>query len=222
MARTPVAKSSGSSTLPVAASAATKSISKPRTKKPAKASQAEMDDRRKQVVRLRMRGLGYRSIAKILGIGHMTVKRDLEAIRDANQKRVTQFEHEQTIGECLSVFEEVELKSWEQFDAMPLGSQHGAKYLEQIQDARNNQIKLLTDIGLIRREPAKVDLRVRTEAIAHWTPEAQDLVAMAIIKAKLSPPKEPRPDRIIEAHVEPEPTEPATAGQLNKAAAMGQ
>jgi len=114
------------------------------------------------------------------------------------------------------------LKSWEQFDAMPLGSQHGAKYLEQIQDARNNQIKLLTDVGLIRKEPAKVDLRVSTAAISHWTIEAQDLVAMAIIKAKLSPPREPRPDRIIEAHAESEPTEPATAGQLNKAVAMGQ
>jgi len=222
MARTPVAKPSGSSTLPVVAgTATTKSISKSRIK-PAKASQAEMDDRRKHVIRLRMRGLGYRSIAKILGIGHMTVKRDLEAIREANQKRVTQFEHEQTIGESLSVFEEVELKAWEQFDAMPLGSQHGAKYLEQIQDARNNQIKLLTDVGLIRKEPAKLEVKVNHDAISHWTPEAQDLVAMAIIKAKLTPAKEPRPDRIIEAHVEPEPTEPASTGQINKVAAMGQ
>ncbi len=45
-----------------------------------------------------MRGLGYRSIAKILGVGHMTVKRDLEAIREYNKQRAN-VEKEQVVGD---------------------------------------------------------------------------------------------------------------------------
>lgn len=214
MPRTPVKKSNGTKALATTGRATKKVARKKKPGRPAKASQYEIDERRKQVIRLRMRGLGYRAIAKVLGVGHMTVKRDLEAVREENAKRVTRFEQEQTIGECLSVFEEIELKAWEQFDAMPLGNAHGAKYLAEIREARDRQIKLLTDVGLIRKEPNKVDVTVNTDALQHWTPEAQDIVAMAIIKTKLQAPAEPRPDRVIEAHVsEPEEKESGGNGQ---------
>ena len=71
--------------------------------RPTKASKEEITERRQHVVRLRMRGLGYRSIAKILGVGHMTVKRDLEAIREYNKQRAN-VEKEQVVGDGLSLF----------------------------------------------------------------------------------------------------------------------
>jgi len=174
---------------------------KPSGIKPAKASREEIEDRRKQVGRLRMRGLGYRSIAKLLGVGFMTVKRDLEAIREDNKKRVSAFEQEQHLGESLSVFEECELRAWQDYHEAGAGTIQRKHFLDTIQDARNNQIKLLTDVGLISKEPAKVDVRVRSELIQHWSPEAQALVAMAILKSKLPAAAEPIPDRnLIEAH----------------------
>jgi len=169
---------------------------------PAKASKEEIEDRRKQVARLRLRGLGYRSIAKILNVGHMTIKRDLEAIREENKRRVSGFEHAQMIGESLSVFEEVELRAWQDYHDADKGSVQRRQFLDVIQNARNNQIKLLTDIGLVSKEPHKVDVTVRTDAIEHWSPEAQALVAMAILKAKLSPPADPVPELVIDTTAE--------------------
>jgi len=167
-----------------------------------KASREEIEDRHKHVGRLRMRGLNYRSIAKLLGVSTMTIKRDLDAIREDNKKRVTTFESERHIGESLSVFEECELRAWQDYHEALAGTIQRKHFLDTIQNARNNQIKLLTDVGLISREPAKVDVRVKTDLIQHWSPEAQALVAMAILKSKLPPAAEPEPDRCIEAHYE--------------------
>lgn len=210
MARTPVKVVATR----MACSPATVNIPKKTQNNRPKASREEIEDRRKQVGRLRMRGLGYRSIAKLLGVGYLTIKRDLEAIREDNKKRVSAFEQEQHLGESLSVFEEVELRAWQDYHEAQGGSIQRKHFLDTIQDARNNQIKLLTDVGLVSKEPTKVDVRVKSELIQHWSPEAQALVAMAILKSKLPPAAEPVPDnRMIDAHTvedeeadaEPEP-----------------
>lgn len=166
--------------------------------RPPKASKEEIADRRKHVLRLRMRGLGYRSIAKMLNVGHMTVKRDLDAIRDENKRRVADIEKTQVVGDSLSLFEEVELRAWQDYHEASPGTPQRQKFLDVIQSARNNQLKLLTDLGLVSKAPQQTKVLVSTEVIQHWTSDAQDLVAAAILKSKLSPPKPPRKDRLLD------------------------
>jgi transposase len=158
---------------------------------PARSSEEEMRERRRRVMRLRMRGLGYRSIAKKLGVGHMTVKRDLEAIREDNRLRASQLDREEHVGESLSVFEEVELRAWQDYSYAPKGSAERQKFLAEIRAARQNQTKLLMDLGVVAKAPTENKITITNEVIANWSPEAQDLVALAIIKSQMKKLAEP-------------------------------
>ena len=168
---------------------------------PVRSSEEEIKERRRRVVRLRMRGLGYRSIAKKLGVGHMTVKRDLEAIREENRLRAQQLDREEHVGESLSVFEEVELRAWQDYRYAPRGSAERQKFLAEIRAARQNQTKLLIDLGVVAKAPTESKITITNEVLSGWGPEAQDLVALAIIKSGMKKLAEPIQEaQIVEAH----------------------
>lgn len=162
--------------------------------RPRKGSLDEITDRRQQVIRLRLRGMGYRAIAKELGVGHMTVKRDLEAISEETRTKMGKLEKDYVLAQSLSVYEEIETQAWDQFSKSAPGSTQRANFLQVVRAARNDQAKLLMDIGLISKTPQEVRHVVTSKVIEGWTPAAQDLVALAIIKAGLTPAMEPIPD----------------------------
>ena len=167
---------------------------------PVRSSEDEIKERRRRVVRLRMRGLGYRSIAQKLGVGHMTVKRDLEAIREDNRVKARLLDREEHVGESLSVFEEVELRAWQDYRYAPRGSGERQKFLAEIRAARQNQTKLLMDLGVVAKAPTESKITISNEVIANWSPEAQDLVALAIIKSGMKKLAEPIQEaQIVEA-----------------------
>jgi hypothetical protein len=169
-------------------------------KRPRKASREEIAERRRAVMRMRHRGIGYRAIAKELGVGHMTVKRDLDIIREETQTRISRLDEEFTLASSLSVFEEVETAAWIGHNDAPKGSSVRAQFLSQIRAARNDQIKLLMDVGLIKKATQKVQHEhavVETKVIEHWSEAAQDLVALGIVKAGLSKLPDPVPDENV-------------------------
>jgi hypothetical protein len=173
-------------------------------------------------VKLRMRGLGLRKIAAELDVGHMTVKRDLAAIAEENKTRMDQLERDTLLAECVSVFEQIEAQAWDQYHRCANGTQMKAQFLNVIRSARNDQVKLLTDIGMIAKAPQKVEHTITRDVISHWSPEAQDLVAMAIIKSGLTPAEAPQEDvnqlpmatprgaTVIDVEAEPELVEEAS------------
>jgi hypothetical protein len=163
-------------------------------KRPRKGSADEITDRRQAVIRLRLRGMGYRAIAKELGVGHMTVKRDLEVIAEETRGRMGKMERDYVLAQSLSVYEEIETQAWDQFSRCAPGSTQRANFLHVVRSARNDQTKLLMDIGLIQKTPQEVKHLVTSKVIESWTPAAQDLIALAIIKAGLTPTSDPVPD----------------------------
>lgn len=162
--------------------------------KPRKSNQAEIEIRRKEVIKLRMRGLGLRTIAKELGVGHMTIKRDLAAIAEETRQKMEQLDRDHLLADCVSVYEEIEKNAWDQYHRCANGTQMKAQFLNVVRSARNDQVKLLTDIGMIAKAPQEVKHTITRDVIQHWSPAAQDLVAMAIIKAGLTPASAPIPD----------------------------
>lgn len=180
-------------------------------KKARKSTQEEIAERRRMVLRMRMRGLGYRAIARELGIGNMTIKRDLEAVREMTKSRIGKFEREYALSQSLSVFEEVETSAWGDYHASTPGSSNRASFLAQIRAARGDQVKLLMDVGLIDRTAQEVKHKhehSNAQVIAGWSPAAQDLVAFAIVKAGMQTLAEPTPDDVIDV----EPVQQLTDG----------
>lgn len=156
-----------------------------------KASQDEIADRRRDVVRLRMQGLGYRAIGQKLGIGHMTVKRDIEAVREQNAGRISQFERDHLLAETVSVYEHIEEEAWKQYHSPITGAAQKARFLDVVRGARGDQVKLLTELGFLKRAPIEHEHKVRADVISHWTPDAQDVVALALVRGMTTPAAEP-------------------------------
>ena len=173
-----------------------------------KVSRDEIDDRRRKVLRLRMRGLGYRTIAKLVGVGHMTVKRDLEAIKEENREKVGKLTKVDHVSEALTAYQEVELRAWQDYHEAKAGSKERQAFLREVRDSRRDQTKLLTDLGLIEKTPHETHVKVSAEVIRHWSVEAQDLVAMAMLQSQMG---SNNGKKVLEAHAEPV-IEPATEG----------
>jgi hypothetical protein len=66
------------------------------------------------------------------------------------------------------------------------------QFLNLIRAAENDRVKMLMDVGLISKNPVKVEHTHKSdEVLAGLTKDAQQLIAMALLKAQLRPPGEP-------------------------------
>jgi len=153
-----------------------------------------------------MIGMGYRSIAQKLGVGHMTIKRDLEAVREETSTRMSKFERDYAIASSVSVYEQVEESAWKEFASAGPGSAQRARFLDVVRGARNDQTKLLTDLGFLRKAPQEIQHTVTSKVVDQWSPQAQDLVALAIIKAGLTPALAPVRE-VIDVVSQPSPSQ---------------
>jgi hypothetical protein len=152
-----------------------------------------------------MRGLGYRSIGKLLGVGFMTIKRDLETVRDENRRKVGQITKVDHVSEALSVFQEVEMRAWQDYHEADPGTKQRQSFLSEIREARKDQTKLLTELGLIEKAAQTTHVTVSTEVIRSWSDDAKDLVALAILQSQMEPktPALQQPStKIIDVHTE--------------------
>jgi predicted transcriptional regulator len=156
----------------------------------------EHEERRRAIYRLVLKGTTQKHIAKLLDISLATVKRDLKYVKDHNAARLTNLQQNETIGGCLTVFEEVQEKAWIQYHITK-----EAKFLKIIQDAENNKIKLLLDVGKLKKPSHEVNVRVDHKVINNFTKDAQKLITCAMLKAKLSDPIEPVKDDFLEAEI---------------------
>lgn len=164
----------------------------PKNAKNRKSSQEEMYERRQMVLRLRLKGKTFREIAKELGVGTMTVRRDLQTIKEQTSSRVTQLERDQALGESLQTYELIHQEAWTQYYKSPEASESRVRFLNLIRAAENDRVKVLMDVGLIGREAVKVEHKHKAdEVLAGLTKDAQQLIAMALLKAQLRPPGEP-------------------------------
>jgi len=161
-------------------------------------------DRRRLILQLKIKGLSNKEIGKQANCPISVVRKDLLFIQKANLERCNVIERNAIIGESLSVFEEVERRYWEELEMAPAGSTQRKQYLDSIQTARNNQLKLLSDLGFIAKAPTKqtLDINVKTESIQGLTEEAKSLVAMAMLTSKMKALPAPIPDQTLTEHTE--------------------
>jgi hypothetical protein len=173
-----------------------KSKSKAVIKKPLRRKKPGIDaeDRRKQIVQRLMKGETQQAVAKGLGISLATIKRDIKIVKDINAAKITNLKQKQTIGETLSVYDTVQEKAWFQF-YKAFDPTDKARFLKIIMESEKKKTDVLSDVGYIRRAGHEVKVQVDHKVINHFTPEAQRVIAGAMIKAKLSSPKPPVKDK---------------------------
>jgi hypothetical protein len=151
-----------------------------------------IEERRKLVLKMKMRGMTLKDMARLLGVQETVVQFDLRKMKHEMTSKLSKIQKDYALGESVSVFEEIERAAWEQYNIAKDATPMKAKFLETVKEARKEQIKLLSDIGLIQKQTQKVDVKVDTSIISHWSPAVQDLIAASLIRATLDSQPERR------------------------------
>jgi DNA-binding transcriptional regulator YdaS (Cro superfamily) len=150
-----------------------------------------LSDQQKLIVRFKLRGLSQKAIAQVLAVTPARVSQEMQEIKRHYIERGSDINQAVIVGESMALFEEVEQKAWEVFHN---DETKKLRALDTVMLAREKQLKLLMDLGLLKRA-----------AIEH----AHDVVVSPLLK-NLSPERrEEIVARIIETTpgIEPEPPE---------------
>jgi hypothetical protein len=151
-----------------------------------KSMNAELAERRQEVIRLRLKGLTLREIGKEMSLGYMTVKRDLDAIKQDVGEKVSKFDRDFALGKSISVYEQIEDEAWKQYYGCAPGSTGRAQFLNVARTARNDQVKLLCDVGLINKAPMQHEHKIESNRLlSGWTEDAKRIVSLAIIRSQM-------------------------------------
>jgi hypothetical protein len=178
-------------------------------------------EKRQKMMRLRMQGWTVREIAKELQMNAVVVYKEFQEIRAQNEERLAGFDRTHAISMCISVFENIEKECWENYRSLAPGSQGRNQFLNTIRAARNDQIKLLEDMGLLSKVALQINHNVNTQAVLKdMTEKTQQVLAMAFLRAQLKPLPEPEVDRnlpVMEAvGVKMSQSLPVPQGNLNE------
>ena len=150
-----------------------------------KCTDAEIELRRLEVARQRLRGKSISEIARDMSYSEVTIKNDLDAVYEARKEYLFNFSQVDFVNESLSVFQELERRAFNQMDHIPAGDSRHSKFLNDIRNTRQNMIGLLQDAGLVRKEAPEVKVNVTMEVLKNWSPQQVDLVAESILDAAI-------------------------------------
>jgi predicted DNA-binding protein (UPF0251 family) len=77
----------------------------------------ELTDRQKTIIRLKIRGLSQRQIAKVVGVSQPMIHKEMKKIREHLTERGANVDQDRTVGYTRSIYEEVERRAWDMYHA---------------------------------------------------------------------------------------------------------
>jgi len=131
------------------------------------ATEGELEDRRLQVLTLRLRKYSQSQIGKVLGVDQSTVSRDLAWIaehRKALFGSPSKLDVENEIGEAYDFYADVESKALRGF-AKATDAKAQNAYLRTAILARGQRMGLLQDLGLVERQIGTFGVTLRADVL---------------------------------------------------------
>lgn len=150
-------------------------------------SNAELEDRRAAVMKLRLRGHSFEAISQQLGISYQAARRDWEATRLKEGEEIGDFDKNNFVKQTLMAFEDISQAAWYQFELVPDGDKRKLDALREARSALNDKIKAMKELNVIHDAPQQIQHHVSVDLLAAWTPEIQAKAAAAILQGNLTP-----------------------------------
>jgi len=132
------------------------------------------------VLQLKLRNFTQSQIAKFLKVTDARVSQLVKAIREHYQSRGSDVDQATVIGESITQFEDVEKEAWKIY-----GELEGAKKLkalDTVMEAREKHIKLLMDVGLVKKAAVLTQTELIVPSVVrNLTPERRQEVITTIL-----------------------------------------
>lgn len=161
----------------------------------ARVSDAEMEDRRAAVMKLRLRGHSFEEISKRLGVSYHVVRRDWEAVRLKEGEEVKDFDKNNFVKQTLMTYDDIAQAAWHEFEQANSGTKMKLDALREARAALGDKIKAMKELNVVVDAPQTVNHNISVDIVNTWTPEFQKKVAQSMLQASLTPQlSEPVPD----------------------------
>lgn len=154
-----------------------------------------LTDQQMTILRFKMRGLSQKATANLLKLTPARVSQEMRVVREHYIEKGSDIDQAAVVGESLTLYEEVEIEAWEEVHGKE-GS-HKLRALGVVMDARERQIKLLMDTGMLRRAATqhehKTMISPLMEALLE-SPEKREAVVATIVQVSEGIEPEPPED----------------------------
>ncbi len=149
-----------------------------------------LNDQQRTIIRFKMRGLSQKRTADLLKLSPARVSQEMRVIRAHLVSRGSDVNQAALVGETATLYEEVEKKAWEVFHDPEENKKLRA--LETIMSARDRQVKLMLEVGLLKRAAIEHNTTVSVSPLmSSLTAEKKDKIVARIIET--APGVEPTP-----------------------------
>jgi hypothetical protein len=162
----------------------------------------ELTERQRRILKWRLRGLTEAAIAQVENVSQSFISRELKTIRLAFAEQGKRVDQNVVVGESINLYQEVEHKAWELYSKASSKDETGDanKALATVMQAREKSLKLLMDLGLIKRAAIEHDHTVNVPPfVKKWeetSKEDKNIVVTQVIDAQFSELEAPQPPEL--------------------------
>lgn len=128
------------------------------------ASKAAIEDRRRQVRELMMRGVPGTDIAKILNVHRNTIVNDLKIIREENRKEATEIDVYGEIGLSMKKYDEIFTTAMTEY-LKAEKDRSKASFLTKALDALDKKMRFLVEVGILPKAAQEVSATLTVEGV---------------------------------------------------------
>ncbi len=137
--------------------------------------------RARQVLDLQIEGLSPVEIGEFLGIAERTVWRDLKLAKQLNREEVRSLDHEESLGERLTVLRSIRTRALQDYQTCPAHSTAKVGFLNTALKAEEKILQLQLKVGAIVMVPDRLSLE---EGLPFQDPEIRQEYLALLKKAR--------------------------------------
>lgn len=158
----------------------------------------DLTEKQRQIFKLRLRGFSQAAIGEVVGITQQAVAKHWRLIKNKFEAMGKDVNQPAIVGESVSLYTEVNERAWELFYIAKNNNKLGDanRALHTVMQAREKQLQLLMDLGILKRAAIEHDHSVDVSPLVkQWTEgEAQRrMVVDNVIETQLDDLEEPEP-----------------------------
>jgi hypothetical protein len=152
--------------------------------------EASLTPEERKVFKFVLRGFTVGTIAKVLAKDRDYVSTIKSNIKTKLTRAGENIDQAHLVGYTVSIFEEVEEKAWEMYYTAPTDAKNSQrdknKALELVMKAREKQVKLLMDVGLIQKADNTVTHEVTMSPfLAQWDNNSRQTIVKEMVERTL-------------------------------------
>lgn len=154
----------------------------------------ELDMRRRDAYKMRLRGMTYAEIGEALGVSHVTARNDVEKAKSMAIHDTANYDSKDHVAEMMAAYDDILQTSWE-ISKSTRDPEVRLKALQEVRKTVNDKQKALMNAGMLGPQNVPTPTTLNIGVIGHWSEANIQEAIQAVLGLQLTTPVlDPEPD----------------------------